>query len=427
MGNAAATGKVEDAIVQGDEALAPVTTSERISSLDFIRGIAVMGILAANIIAFGQPLMATLYPPAFLTDQQDPQNYWWLAQFVLIDGKMRGLFSLLFGAGLWLFIEKATARGSGQGLAVRRLAFLGMFGLIHFYFIWIGDILFLYAVSGLALLAFLSLKPVNQVILGVLGYVVSALIYTALLGGLYWLSTSGVMSDAETAEMQSEMMAGMEANTQMSAAIQSGDYGAFLAANFSENLLMPFSMLTQSMVETIGLMLIGMGLLRMGFFSGTFNRRKMILWGFVGTIGGALGMLWVGLWIRSTGFDVMASMFGFIALSAFPRLPMILGLAALLVIFSPAFTGWLGQRISAAGRAAFTNYLGTSILMLFVFHGWALGLYGELSRPQLYIVVLATWVVMLAWSKPWLDRFRYGPLEWLWRCLTYGKKFPIRR
>ena len=83
--------------------------------------------------------------------------------------------------------------------------------------------------------------------------------------------------------------------------------------------------------------------------------------------------------------------------------------------------------MSAAGRMAFSNYLGTSILMLFVFHGFGLGLFGELSRPQLYLVVLATWVIMLAWSKAWLSAFRFGPLEWLWRCLTYGKMFPIRR
>lgn len=427
MDDVAAAARAQDAVEQGDEVLAPVSAGERISSLDFIRGIAVMGILAANIIAFGQPLMATLYPPAFLTDQQDPQHYWWLAQFVLIDGKMRGLFSLLFGAGLWLFIEKASARGAGVGLAVRRLAFLGLFGLIHFYFIWIGDILFLYAVSGLALLAFLTLKPVNQIVLGVLGYVVSALIFSALFGGLYWLVTSGAMGEAEAAEMQAEMTAGMEADTLMSAAIRSGDYLAFLQANFSENLLMPIEGLIQAMVETMGLMLIGMGLVRIGFFSGAFDRRKMILWGAIGVIVGGLGTLWVGLWIRATGFDVMASMLGYIALSAFPRLPMILGLAALLVALAPSCTGWLGQRISAAGRAAFTNYLGTSVLMLFVFHGWGLGLYGELGRPQLYLVTLFAWIVMLAWSKPWLDRFRYGPLEWLWRCLTYGKRFPLRR
>ena len=407
--------------------VAPVTASERISSLDFIRGIAVMGILAANIIAFGQPLIATMYPPAFLSADGDPQHWWWIAQFVLIDGKMRGLFSVLFGAGLYLFVEKANERGAGAGLAVRRLAFLGLFGLIHFYFIWIGDILFLYSVSGLALLAFYSFKPMNQLILGLMGYLISALIFAGMFGGLYWLARSGAMGEAETAEFQTELMAGMEAGTQMSEAIQSGNYFSFVAANFSENLWMPVSGLTMGMVETMGLMLIGMALMRMGFFSGAFERRKLILWGWAGLVLGALGSLWLGLWVRSTNFDLMAGMLAYVGGSAPPRLPMILGLAALMVAYAPSFTGWLGQRVSAAGRAAFTNYLGTSILMLFVFHGWALGLYGELGRPQLYLVTLFGWAVMLAWSKPWLERYRYGPLEWLWRCLTYGKWFALRR
>jgi len=76
---------------------------------------------------------------------------------------------------------------------------------------------------------------------------------------------------------------------------------------------------------------------------------------------------------------------------------------------------------------AFSNYLGTSLVLMFVFQGWAGGLYGELHRPGLLLVVLAMWVLMLAWSKPWLARFRYGPLEWLWRCLTYWRLVPLRR
>jgi uncharacterized protein len=97
------------------------------------------------------------------------------------------------------------------------------------------------------------------------------------------------------------------------------------------------------------------------------------------------------------------------------------------VVWAPTATGWLGERVRAAGRAAFTNYLGTSIVMMFVFHGWALGLFGQLNRPQLYVVVVLTCVLMLAWSKPWLERYRYGPLEWLWRCLTYRQVFALRR
>ena len=115
------------------------------------------------------------------------------------------------------------------------------------------------------------------------------------------------------------------------------------------------------------------------------------------------------------------------SLSALPRLPVVLGLAAVLAVVGARASGWLAERVSAAGRAAFTNYLGTSVLMLFVFHGWGGGLFGALGRTELYLVMAANWLVMLAWSKPWLDRFRFGPLEWLWRCLTYWRLFPLRR
>jgi uncharacterized protein len=106
---------------------------------------------------------------------------------------------------------------------------------------------------------------------------------------------------------------------------------------------------------------------------------------------------------------------------------MTLGLAALLVEYSRTATGWLSERVRAAGRAAFTNYLGTSIVMMVVFQGWGLGLFGQLNRPALYLVTGLAWALMLLWSKPWLDRFRYGPLEWLWRCLTYRRLFPLRK
>jgi uncharacterized protein len=84
-------------------------------------------------------------------------------------------------------------------------------------------------------------------------------------------------------------------------------------------------------------------------------------------------------------------------------------------------------RIAAAGRAAFTNYLGTSILMTTLFYGYGFGLFGTLGRAELWLVVLAAWALMLAWSKPWLDRFAYGPFEWLWRTLARGRVQPLRR
>jgi uncharacterized protein len=111
--------------------VAPAISGERISSLDFIRGLAVMGILAANIIAFGQPFTAYMFPEEFLVPDGDDGGWLWVAQFVLIDGKMRGLFTLLFGAGLMLFMERAWARGSTRWLQARRLLWLLLFGLFR--------------------------------------------------------------------------------------------------------------------------------------------------------------------------------------------------------------------------------------------------------------------------------------------------------
>ncbi|MCB2052554.1 MAG: DUF418 domain-containing protein, partial [Novosphingobium sp.] len=105
----------------------------------------------------------------------------------------------------------------------------------------------------------------------------------------------------------------------------------------------------------------------------------------------------------------------------------VMGLAAVLAVYGATAQGWLAERLSAAGRMAFSNYLGTSLLMMSIFHPWAGGLWGELTRPELYLVVALGWAVMLMWSKPWLARYRYGPLEWLWRCLTYWQLFPLRR
>ena len=179
--------------------------------------------------------------------------------------------------------------------------------------------------------------------------------------------------------------------------------------------------------ETLPLMLIGVALYRLGFFSGAFDRGKMLRWGWIGLIVGAAAHLAIALVMQAGGFTFYGTLAAFAGLSVLPRVWMVLGMAALLVVYAPSATGWLGDRVRAAGRAAFTNYLGTSVLMMLVFHGWALGLFGELNRPQLYVVVVLAWVVMLAWSKPWLDRFRYGPLEWLWRSLTYRRAMPLRK
>jgi uncharacterized protein len=180
--------------------------------------------------------------------------------------------------------------------------------------------------------------------------------------------------------------------------------------------------------ETIPLMLVGIALYRLGFFAGTLDRRKMRRWGWTGLALGALASFALGRWALVREFPPFLTQFVFNGPSAFPRLAMVLGLAALLVLWAPtASQTALGSRLVAAGRMAFSNYIGTSVVMVLVFQGWAGGLYGELDRLELLAVVVVAWALMLGWSQPWLARFRYGPLEWLWRCLTYGRRFPMRR
>ncbi len=412
--------------------IAPVAAGDRIDTLDFIRGIAVMGILAANIVAFGQPFEAYMYPAAFLTDPGDPGGWMWIAQFVAVDGKMRGLFTLLFGAGMVLFMEKAWARGATRWLQAWRLVILMVFGMIHFFFIWPGDILFYYALFGLMALACIKWSARTQLGVGLAGYMLGMLFYAATMS-FPWavVDTPFGESSPGMLEARAEMVAGIteavEHGAVPNAAIAAGDYGTLVAHRLGEQWLEPLSNALFFAFETIPLMLIGMALYRMGFFSGGFARGKMIGWGWAGLIAGGLLHLAIGLVVQAGGFSFYGTLAAFMGWSPLPRLWMVLGLAALLVVYSPSATGWLGERVRAAGRAAFTNYLGTSVLMMFVFHGWALGLFGQLNRPQLYIVVVAAWVVMLAWSKPWLDRYRYGPLEWLWRCLTYRTLFPLKK
>ena len=421
----------DQAVTPDLEAAAPARLAERIGSLDLMRGIAVLGILAANIVAFGQPFSAYMFPETFLVPAGDDGGWMWIAQFVLIDGKMRGIFTVLFGVGLYLFMERAWARGQTRWLQARRLFFLMLFGMVHFFFIWRGDILFYYAVIGFIALLCLGWSPKDQLKVGLLGYFAGAIFYALMMLPLHFVADTSFGQNVAMAETR----VGLEEGKQEALAddvIESGlkqsdDYIGFVEHRFSEHWFEPLTNVLFFGLELLPLMLIGMGLYRLGFFNGGIDPGRMRFWGWIGFLGGSLLHLLIGLWVQSIGFTYYGTLAAFVGVRPLPSLMMVLGIMALLAVYGPGCKGWLAQRFAAAGRAAFTNYLGTSILMLLVFHGWALGLFGELNRPQLYLVVLSAWIVMLAWSKPWLERYRYGPLEWLWRCLTYRKMFPLKR
>ena len=268
--------------------------------------------------------------------------------------------------------------------------------------------------------------------IGFLGYLVGGLLWVVMNAFPLIALAPGAADDPKLGPMvgkmdaqKGELLGDKAAET---AIHTTGSWPDFVAHNFAEHWTEPFvNAPFMILFETLPLMLIGMGFYRAGLFSGAFSRRKQLLWGWAGIVGGSLLTLALAIPVANTGPSFWMSVTAFSSFLHYPKFPVILGLAAVLAIYGANASGWLAERLSAAGRAAFTNYLGTSVLMMLIFHPWAGGLWGELSRPELYLVVALGWAVMLAWSRPWLERYRYGPLEWLWRCLTYGQRFPLRR
>ncbi len=411
----------------------PVKANERLVTLDLIRGVAVLGILFANITAFGHPEAAYFWPNALPGGATLGDKLVWFVQLVFVDHKFRGLFSLLFGAGIYLFMERAWARGSSRWLQFRRLCWLLVFGAIHYFLIWPGDILGTYAAAGMMALPMMKWSDRKQLRTGIVLYTLGVLAMLATLGGA-WVAANNPSVAAHLDDKQRQQIATAERRTLEDVGknvtfMRSASYPDYVAERVTKH----WGGFVQGLVivplmETLGLVLIGMALYRRGFFSGAFDPGKMRRNGWIALLGGLGFTAVVALWPERTGFPFFTTILVFNELGRLAQVPIALGLAAVLIAEGPrlAETG-IGSRFAAAGRMAFSNYLGTSLLMLFVFQSWSLGLFGELHRLQLMLIVFAVWAGMLLWSKAWLARFRYGPLEWLWRSLTYWQVFPLRR
>jgi uncharacterized protein len=405
--------------------------SRRIATLDIVRGVAVMGILAMNIVGFAMPSQAYVNPAAYgMESEADLAS--WVFSFILVDGKMRGLFSLLFGASTLLVIERARASGaSPAGVHYARMAWLLVFGLLHFYLIWFGDILALYALTGLILYFFRDFS-VKALVWSGIGFVTLQTLMMAMLGlGALALSYKAALPspDPEMVAQWGEMRKGFAppAGRQLSdkLALFHGPWLGVVEDKLGR-WWTPLVGFFFSGAETLGYMLFGMAALKSGFLSGAWSParyRKWAIAGFAVAIPAYALMAWLLIDRDFAPQWLFAIWLG----AATPVRPAAIVATAALIVLLTRGGGALVERIAAAGRAAFTNYLGTSILMTALFYGYGAGLYGSLSRIELWIPVVATWALMLLWSKPWLDRFHYGPLEWLWRSLARRQLQPLRR
>jgi uncharacterized protein len=412
----------------------PAPMDSRFISLDVVRGIAVMGILLMNIVGFAMPFQAYSNPTAYGGTGPIDMAFW-ATNFVLADGKMRGLFSILFGASMLLVIQRAEASQRSSALThYSRMTWLLLFGVIHAYAIWYGDILMLYAGVGMVAYFFRKMEAHKLVTLGIILIIAQAVLVGGVTYSLWALREAALAPDAqpETVQAWFEMaaMSGSPPPDALAAnlALYRGDYAGIMEQRLGPDLMLPIIGNFMFSFATLGLMLLGMAGLKSGFLTGALSREtyaKCIRYGYL--VGIPIQML-LALFLMRSGFDPVSLWLYDMSLQMVPDLLIILAHAALILYWVKSSAGSaLIARVAATGRAAFTNYLGTSLVCTTIFYGYGFGFYGEFSRASLYIVVLGVWALMLLWSKPWLDRFRYGPLEWLWRSLSRRELQPIRK
>lgn len=454
----------------------PLDASARIRGLDALRGVALLGILLANVRQMFMPWSIG----NFAVSLGGSDHLVWLDwQFfhALVDLKFLTLFSVLFGIGFALQDERLSARGDGfVGIYLRRVAILALLGIVHALLLYPAEVLLPYAVTGLLLLGAHKLSADNLlrtglVLLGIAtlwGYQLGALgsvdigvtlLSIALLAGsviLLWRrnrllalgvwavvlfaagcaltlkfnagdAAAGIASEYREAQQQLAAMSAddMAAWPEEFRVRRAGDFAALVRLHASQYADILFYFAVVLLWRTLSLFMIGAGLFR----SGVLTQTSSAAWKRVAIIGLGIGL---PLSILATGLHGR-EIHGFADwrfptfLHAFSALPLAAGIAgAVFVLHRRDAQRWLWMRIEAAGRMALTNYLGQSLVMAALAESWGFGLYGHFGGPALTALAVVVFAVLALFSHLWLTRFRMGPLEWLWRCGTYWRWLPNR-
>lgn len=430
----------DGAIATGDEGAAPA--KRRIEALDFVRGVALCGILLMNITGFGLP---DAYVNPVNSGGATGANLWaWIVTEIGFEGTQRGLFSMLFGASAILLTSRLEAAGRADAADIyfRRNLWLIGFGLVNAYgFLWFGDILYAYGVTALFLFAFRKMQAKHLLALGIV----------ALLFATMW-NSSDTSATLSAYEPYREAVAAREAGRPLGPAQEEaigawdearsefessperiratvaayhGGYRAVFDHVAAISRWWQSQGLYRYFFDVFGMMLIGMGLFKLGVL--TLERPARLYWAMAAAgygIGITVNVIETR-WIMAHGFSAVAFAQAHITYDL-GRLAMTIGhLGALLLLVRSGSLSWLRRAFAAVGQMAVTNYLTHSVVCGFLFVG--LGWYGRLERHELYYVVFAIWAAQLVISPLWLRHFRFGPVEWLWRTLTYMERQPMRR
>lgn len=393
----------------------PVAADQRIVTLDVLRGAAVLGILAVNAAAFALPMVILESAP-----DQSPFpaviGASGLAQWavdVFFQQKFVTLFSMLFGVSVFLVGGEQGDEAKGRVLR-RRLLFLALFGLIHGLAFWYGDILLLYAWSGLFMMLMRSMPAKPLIWIGAGATVLLATLQAGLM-----------MAMAHFPEAMSSGGASDGAVAASIAAYQSGWAGAALE-NLKAWAIAQGASLFMYVFSTVPLMMLGLGLFKAGFFHGRVPSRVYVML----MAGGAAALALLGVleWLELQAGPGVEATGGWAAVVASYPIIITLAYASTLILMTTRGVGWLRKALAPVGRMAFTNYLTQTLIMTTIFYmPWGPRLFGQVDYPTQWAIVVGVWALQLIWSPLWLSKFTMGPLEWLWRRLSYGRGLPLRR
>lgn len=429
------------------ETLSPTSGASRIHSLDIIRGISVLGILLMNIVGFG--LYKAAYSDPTVAGGANGWNLklWWINS-MLFEGTMRGLFSMLFGAGILLFLSRTSpAKDSTQviDLYFRRTMWLLLFGVLHAYLLlWPADTLYHYALAGIFAFSFRHLKPWYLVIAAVLAFAIPSTLEIP-----DYLASKKTYAEAEAATLKKKQ--GIELSTAEEKAIKDWDEVVKTRKPDAEKIkedmtarhqgyfsivryLAPVNQTQETTVsyrhklwDALAMIFLGMAFYKWDILQAKRNARFYWL----------LALMGYGIGLTVNYFETQHVLVHHFSVHAqeqshltynLGRVFTTFGHIALIVLFIKS--GWLAflqQAFKATGQMAFSNYIGQTIICNFIFLGYGFALFGKLQRYELYYVVLGVWVFQLVFSSIWLHFFRFGPLEWLWRSLTYWKVQPLKK
>jgi uncharacterized protein len=394
----------------------PTTNEERIISLDVLRGLAILGILVMNIQSFSM-IKAAYFNPTAYGDFTGINKIVWIFSHVFADSKFITIFSILFGAGIILFTDRLKAKGINSiRLHYRRTFWLIVIGLFHAYLLWYGDILVSYALVGFWVVLMRKKKPRSLFIVGFVFVLVASLLF--LLTGISipympeeakqqivegWLPSAEIIS-REIKLYTTSFLSQFEIRTSESLTMQTSTFLFFTGWRVS------------------GLMLIGMGLYKLGILSAQKSKQFYIRMTLIGLILG-YSIVIFGLFKNlAHNFSMEYSFFIGSQFNAWGSILVSLGYIGLVILLLKSLKkGIIANSLQAVGQMALSNYLLQTIICTFIFYGHGLALYGKFERWQQFVIVLGIWAIQLFLSPIWLRNFKFGPFEWLWRSLTYWK------